>query len=544
MAQLLDQYGQPIDTRRLREEQAAPETGGVRQVVGGHPAQGLTPSRLGALLAAAELGDIIAYCELAEEMEEKDLHYLAVLGTRKRQVSQLEISVEPAGEDAAAEKHAELVRAFVDRDTLQDELVDILDAVGKGFSITEIVWETSASQWMPLRLEWRMPQWFEFDRTDGRTPLLRTASGTEKLAPYKFIVHFHKAKSGLPIRGGLARAVAWWYLFKNYAVKDWITFAEIFGQPIRVGKYGPGATVEDKAALLRALTNIGSDAAAMIPQSMMMEFVNHGSATANAQLYENFCNYVDQQTSKAVLGQTATTDAIAGGHAVGQEHNDVRGDIERSDCRQLSAVLTQQLARPIVDLNFGPQKAYPRIVIGRPEQVDRTQLADALAKTVPLGLRVGQREVREKLGLSEPGDDDELLTPPAGPGLGVDAGAAGDDGGGQARPSPADTRTARPHATATAAAADDSGDAVDQLVADMLAGEGWEEVMAPIVGGLDQFLDEAGDLETARDRLAEALRGMDPGAFAEKLARGLFAARLGGAVGAPLSDAEDDTGGA
>ncbi len=51
---------------------------------------------------------------------------------------------------------------------------------------------------------------------------------TEPLLPYKFIVHVAKAKAGLPIRGGLARAAGWTYLFKNYVLKDWVTFAEVY----------------------------------------------------------------------------------------------------------------------------------------------------------------------------------------------------------------------------------------------------------------------------------------------------------------------------
>ena len=50
------------------------------------------------------------------------------------------------------------------------------------------------------------------------------------LTPFKFVTHIAKAKSGLPIRGGLARAAGYAYLFKNYVFKDWVVYAEIFGK--------------------------------------------------------------------------------------------------------------------------------------------------------------------------------------------------------------------------------------------------------------------------------------------------------------------------
>ena len=79
---LYDYLGRPVELGRLREEEAGPTVCGVRQVLSGHPAQGLTPVRLARLLRAAEDGDPMAYLELAEEMEEKDLHYRSVLATR------------------------------------------------------------------------------------------------------------------------------------------------------------------------------------------------------------------------------------------------------------------------------------------------------------------------------------------------------------------------------------------------------------------------------------------------------------------------------
>ena len=105
------------------------------------------------------------------------------------------------------------------------------------------------------------------------TPEMGIQPLTAPLAPFKFIVHVAKAKAGLPVRGGIARAAGWAYLFKNYVLKDWVTFAEIFGQPLRLGKYSPGATEADKQALLSAVANIGTDAAAIIPESMLIEFV-------------------------------------------------------------------------------------------------------------------------------------------------------------------------------------------------------------------------------------------------------------------------------
>ena len=315
---LYDAYGREVATEALREEQAAPTMAGVRNIYSVmHPSAGLTPDKVVAIQREAEMGDPYLYLELAEEMEEKDLHYLAVISTRKQAIAGAELIVTPASEAAVDRRAADLVRAVIAGGALdlENALYDILDAVGKGFSATEIVWDTSGREWIPRRLIWRDPRFFMFDWISGNELLVRTVrdegsiapvdgvavtparlSGathyrsrwyagaeddarigiqplTAPLAPFKFIVHVAKAKSGLPVRGGIARAAGWAYLFKNYVLKDWVTFAEIFGQPLRLGKYSPGATEADKQALLSAVTNIGTDAAAIIPESMLIEFV-------------------------------------------------------------------------------------------------------------------------------------------------------------------------------------------------------------------------------------------------------------------------------
>jgi phage gp29-like protein len=454
---LYDAYGREVDTARLREEQAAPTMAGVRNIYSiMHPSAGLTPEKLVAILGEAEFGDPYLYLELAEEMEEKDLHYLAVLSTRKQALSGAGVIVTPASAAAEDQRAADLVNDVLNGGVfdLQSALFDILDAVGKGFSASEIIWDTAGREWFPRRLAWRDPRWFMFDWISGEELLVRTlreegqsialeapragraphfggsrwyagADGdagvgyqplTAPLVPFKFVVHVAKAKSGLPVRGGLARAAGWAYLFKNYALKDWVTFAEVFGQPLRLGKYGPGATESDKQALLSAVANIGTDAAAIIPESMVIEFVETRQA-GGAEVYERFCEYLDRQVSKAVLGQTLTTETPregGGSRAAAQVHDAVRRDIVESDARRLGATLTRDLARAIVDLNLGPQRRYPQVALALSEDTDVKLFADIVAELADRGLRVGQRAVLERLGLSAPAADEAVLAPAAG----------------------------------------------------------------------------------------------------------------------------------
>ncbi|MBL4751467.1 MAG: DUF935 domain-containing protein [Amylibacter sp.] len=407
---LIDRYGRALKRSDLRREVSAPTFGGVRSPISGYPADGLTPLRLAQILREADQGDPIRYLELAETIEERDPHYLGVLGTRKRCVSQIEITVEASEDDPRGEEKATMVRNWLNRDELSSELFGILDSIGKGYSFTEIIWDTSTGQWQPDRLEYRDPRWFRFARHDLATPMKLGEHGEEEPLPaFKFIHAQMKAKSGLALRSGLARVAAWGWMFKAFTQRDWAIFTQTYGQPIRIGKFGPGASQDDQNTLFDAVANIAGDCAAIIPEGMNIEFIESKSIGPSSDLYENRSDWLDKQISKAVLGQTGTTDAVVGGLGSGKEHREVQQDIERADATALAGILNRDLIRPWCDLEYGPQKYYPRLKIKRPEPEDLAALSSALGALVPLGLKVKSKQILDKFGLDEPQQGDEIL---------------------------------------------------------------------------------------------------------------------------------------
>lgn len=530
--------GAQAEAEILKSEISRARVGSVRTIFGGHPADNLSPGRLAALLRSAEDGDAEAYLELAEQMEERDLHYLSVLGTRKRQVSQLPATIEAATDAAEDQRIADFLRDWLTRDALEAEIFDILDAVGKGFSASEMVWQLDGPLWYPDAIRSRLPQWFEFDRDTGEELLLRggyaeTSVQAAPLPPAKFIVHKSAAKSGLPIRGGFARAVAWAYLFKNFALKDWVAFADVYGMPFRLGKYPAQATEEQIDTLFRAVVGMGQDAAAVIPDTMMVDLVD-GKVNGSADLYERLCDYLDRQISKAVLGQTATTDADTGGLGSGKEHGDVRADIERADAKALQATLQRDLIMPMVRLNFGERKAWPKIRIGREAQEDLEQLTRAVSTLVPLGLRVQESVIRDKLGLPDPEPDAEIL-------------AAPESGPVSAFPDPDATTPASARGprflqllsgryddviiAAAARLAADEADAID-LAADAMVHEEGRRMLAPIIEPLMDAIAAGAGYDEVRGLLADVAGEMDEGELAKMLEQACTISRIAGNAGA------------
>ena len=522
--------GTLIDFSVLAKDISGPRMMSTRSVYSGHPSVDLTPDKLGQMLIAAEQGDMISYLELAEDIEEKDLHYAAVLGTRKRAVSQLPIEVDAADDSPDSKADAQFIRDWLQRDTLQMELFDILDAVGKGFSVTEIIWEMTSKTWLPARLARRDPRWFRFDIVDGETLWLWTDGGYAPLTPFKFIRHVHPAKSGLPVRGGIARAAAWAYMFKNFAVKEWLGFLDRFGQPMRVGRYDNGENEDNIRLLMRAVSQVGQDAAAVFPKTMDIEFVEagHSGRGEPGALFRSLAEYLDQQISKLLLGQTGTTDAIAGGHAVGKVHNEVRGDISQADAQLLTATLNRDLVRPMILLNRGERAAYPRLRIGAPDPVDVAALAQAAEILVPLGMRVSEAKLRQMVGLPDPEPGDDVLRPQgvAAPPDAATAPFAGVQGG-EAAASAFLGLLKRPgeafHAAAAGAPAAVRDEA--EIISDE-ALDDWLPVMRPVIAPIDELVRNATSLEDLRGKLTGLIATMDTDAMTELLARLAFGARI------------------
>ncbi|KHA57138.1 Mu-like prophage FluMu protein gp29 [Aeromonas hydrophila] len=511
MGRIVDIHGNQLMPQTLEATQTASMLH-LHRTYGEHPSKGLTPPKLSSILEQAEVGDIEAQCELFQDMEEKDAHLLAEMGKRRRALTTVPWSVEPARNPTAAEKAeaAWLNEVLGDMADFEDVLFDIMDAVGKGFSAQEIEWQRLGSEWIPKAFHYRESSWFKFD-TDTRTELrLRDGSvdGAE-LQPFGWLVHTHKAKSGYVARGGIYRVLAWPFLFKNYSVRDLAEFLEIYGIPLRLGTFHKGATEDEKRILMRAVMNIGHSAAGVVPEGMQIDFKE--AAKGTHQPFDWMVNWCEKSMSKAILGGTLTSqaDGKTSTNALGNVHNEVRHDLLRSDAKQVSGALRQYLLYPLLMLNKGGDRdprRLPRFTFDVVDPADFATYSKALPHLVSAGMRVPEQWVHDKLRIPVPAKGEAVLGAPAA----------------QA----ATRQQIRVAAAKTAAEVDPLEDLAEQM------SEEWEPVADMVEGPLQALLASCKNLAEFERRLPELIGQMDETELANAIAQGLFTAKVAGKVGA------------
>ncbi|QYK02788.1 DUF935 domain-containing protein [Shewanella psychrotolerans] len=521
-SQILDATGRPFkhrDAKALQTDDV--RITGLHRTFSSHPSSGLTPAYAAEILQAAEQGDLIAQCELAEDIEEKDGHLYAELDKRKRALIGVDYYLTPPRNPSAQEKaDTEYLQEMLEEGNwIKSLLKSMADAILKGFSMHELAWTRELGEWFIEVPEYRDPSWFMTHPENRNELRLRDAShqGAE-LWPFGWIKHTHQAKSGYISRGGLVRQLVWPFIFKNYSVRDLAEFLEIYGLPLRIGQYPSGANDDEKRALLQAVMSIGHNAGGIMPKGMVMDF--ESAAQGQADPFDLMISWAEKTMSKVILGGTLTSqaDGKSSTNALGNVHNEVRQELRDSDLAQLAETLTRDLVAPLYALNcksYQSHRRHPRLVFDTTEAEDLRALAYPLRAFVSMGMQIPQDWLHEKTRIPKPANGEAVL---------------------QIQQEDPNATAAGQTALAALAAQSDkalprdpSQTALDTALDALTQGQMSEAYMAmvePLIGQLNS------EPEQLRARLKQDYPGMDSEQLSDMLARLMFVAELWGMANA------------
>jgi len=391
-----------------------------------------------------------SFVDLLGELIERDPHCFAVVQQRILVTAGGRLEIAPAvtepgtPDEERAREIADVVRRRIEAlPSLTESLASLLWGVFYGVAASEISWGIDADGWYPQRLHfihsrrlaypdpktWDLHIWDQGWVTWSSYGTDATTQQNYGLVvsdyPGKFIVHTPQLRGDYPTRDGIGRELAYWMVLKGIAARGAGQYLERFAKPWVTGAYVTStsgtpriASSDDIAAANTAAgaLGIGSIASAVLPDSVKLSIEHPTGGITQAE----FISICDQQMSKAVVGQTLTTEVgqTGGNRALGQVQKEGAKELSRYDATCLAETLKRDLVAWIVKLNY-PNKLHltPSVAMHVNEKPDPLQAVQVAAAAVAIGMPVDADDLAERLGLKliDPKNPDARRLAPTSP---------------------------------------------------------------------------------------------------------------------------------
>ena len=193
-----------------------------------------------------------------------------------------------------------------------------------------------------------------------------------------------------------------WVIWKRQSAGDWAQFSELFGMPVR--KYTYDAA--DPDALSNAVQSANEQGGAAVffcPTGTSLELIESGSAAASSDLYASRIERCNAEISKAILGNTLTTEASeTGTQALGTVHSEEEDALFKQDRQMILNVLNYDMTEIFASLGVDTRGG--EFVYAETEKTTAQERQQALrAVVVDFGLPVDADVIYETYGVEKPG---------------------------------------------------------------------------------------------------------------------------------------------
>lgn len=206
---------------------------------------------------------------------------------------------------------------------------------------------------------------------------------------------------------GLLASCLPWTIRKNGTVGDWCQFSELFGMPIRDYAYDAADEDARRRTLLDAMAQ-GSGSVFIHPDGTKLNFIEAGNKTGSADVYQKLVDVCNKEMSKAILGNTLTTEASeTGTQALGTVHQEEEEGLAESDrtfvLNALNYLMTDIFSSMGIDTEGG------EFVFVKGDSMTKQEKAElfSLARN-QLGLPIDDDYIYQELGIERPADYDRL----------------------------------------------------------------------------------------------------------------------------------------
>lgn len=407
------------------------------------------------------------YCDLLDELIERDPHCYAVVAKRAAQIANAkykfvapELPEEKARTAAGGKKRTRFGTKSKTISPRQEKADDIAEQCQQDFvriprlkqhlqtlawadyyalQGTEMMWgdksRDSNKRWRPTgmvfihsrRISFPDPwNWDLYIWDQGA--VLGSPMGDVRLPPGifgwrvadyqgKFVIHAPQLRADYPTREGLGRELAYWMVLKHIAMRAAPEYLERFSNPPTDITYKTGkedglhrfASPEDIQDALTAIRS-GNMRGWLHPDSLAWELKSPDGVGGRAKVtFLEWGRYCDDQMTKAVLGATLGTDAAtSGSRALGDSQRKETLGIFQLSAECLADSLDSSYTRTWSDLNYpDDEELWPHLTASLEDDPDPTVIADRAVKLATGGVPVDADAVAEMVGIPTVDRDDE-----------------------------------------------------------------------------------------------------------------------------------------
>lgn len=290
---------------------------------------------------------------------------------RQDSVISREWKVEPGGDKPidieAADAMSELLKSVgFDRVT---KLMHY--GVFYGYAVAELIYGIKDNLYWINDIKVRDRRRFRFTPT-GELRLLTQNNMHEGIAceaPYFWHYATGADHDDEPYGLGLAHWLYWPCFFKRNDIKFWLIFLEKFGMPTAVGKYGTGATTEQKRDLLALTRAIQTDSGIIIPETMNLDLLQ--IARSGAGDYKAFYDSMNEAIRRVTVGQITSSGGAS--NSIGGDESlqaAVLASIAKSDSDVMCESWNRGPGTWFTQMNF-PGAAVPQVsrIFDEPEDL-------------------------------------------------------------------------------------------------------------------------------------------------------------------------------
>lgn len=291
----------------------------------------------------------------------------------------------------------------------------MLDAIYRGASVHEIIWQRTADLVYPAEYRQIAPQHYMWETRTGHADRLlmvrdgMSYSDPEPFPAHKFIVALNTTGSDHPIYNAVYYSLIGYFLSAKFGLPWLQQYCKRYGHPVL--KFNCN-TEEDIAKLKQQLKESDDLYSVFLLNEGDMDVTAMPSGASIP--HETLLRIAENACHQAILGQTLTSDTSqnGGSRAQAEVHLGVQKSIVTKRAEYVARVLNRQLVPAIIAMNYGSAQnvPMPEIKFSLPDDGANIDRAEFWGKVLALpGVTVPRETVYESLRLPIPQEGDDTL---------------------------------------------------------------------------------------------------------------------------------------